>query len=264
MMERVAEKLSLENRLRQALEKDEFILHYQVKVDGASRRVSGLEALIRWRSRDLGLVPPADFIPLLEETGLIVLVGKWALGRAAYDVNNWIRQGRLVPPVAVNVSAGQLRQRNFVDLVAQAVRTIPPPARLEIEITESLLMHNLDENVRKLRALRDLGVKIAIDDFGTGHSSLAYLARLPVESLKIDRSFVKTMLSDPNTMNVVQMVISLARSMRLTVVAEGVESEAQATMLASLRCDEMQGYLFGRPLPPDEITALLPYVGFAK
>ena len=261
MMERVAEKLSLENRLRQALEKEEFILHYQLKVDAATRRVSGLEALIRWQTRDLGLVPPADFIPLLEETGLILPVGQWALQRAAHDVNNWLHQGRLAPPVAVNVSAVQLRQRNFVDVVGAAVRAIPPSARLDIEITESLLMENLDENVRRLRALRDLGVKIAIDDFGTGHSSLAYLARLPVEYLKIDRSFVKTMLNDPNTMNLVQMVISLARSMRLTVVAEGVESEPQAAMLATLQCGEMQGYLFSRPLPLSEIAALLPPLG---
>jgi EAL domain-containing protein (putative c-di-GMP-specific phosphodiesterase class I) len=163
----------------------------------------------------------------------------------------------LVPPIAVNVSPAQLHHRDFVEVVRDAVGALLAPARLDIEITESLLMQNLEENVAKLRAIRNLGVKIAIDDFGTGHSSLAYLAKLPVDFLKIDRSFVKTMLDDPNTMNVVQMVISLARSMRLTVIAEGVESEEQAGMLHSLRCDEMQGYLVSKPLPPADMVALL-------
>ena len=248
--------------LRLALEREEFVLHYQPKVDLANRRIQGLEALIRWQSPDLGLVSPADFIPLLEQTGLILPVGAWALKRAALDAKNWLQQGvHAPPPIAVNVSAVQLRQRDFVDVVRDALSALPPGARLDIEITESLLMENLEENVAKLRALRALGVKIAIDDFGTGHSSLAYLAKLPVESLKIDRSFVKTMLEDPNTMNVVQMIISLARSMRLTVVAEGVESEVQARMLHQLHCDQMQGYLFSKPLPFGDIAVMLSRIG---
>jgi diguanylate cyclase (GGDEF)-like protein/PAS domain S-box-containing protein len=264
MTERVAEKLSLENRLRQALEREEFVLHYQPKVDLASRRMIGMEALIRWQSPDVGLVPPAQFISLMEETGLILPVGQWALGRAALDATGWLQQGVVAPPIAVNVSAAQLRHRDFVEVVRDAISALPAPARLDIEITESLLMHNLDEHVAKLQAIRNLGVKIAIDDFGTGHSSLAYLAKLPVDSLKIDRSFIKTMLNDPNTMNVVQMVISLARSMRLTVVAEGVESEEQARMLHFLRCDQMQGYLVSKPLPPGDVIGMLQKTGTAS
>jgi diguanylate cyclase (GGDEF)-like protein/PAS domain S-box-containing protein len=258
MTERVAEKLSLENRLRQALEREEFVLYYQPQVELEGRRIVALEALIRWQSPDLGLVQPAEFIPMLEETGLILPVGEWTLKRAALDLNQWLQQGILVPPIAVNVSAVQMRQRDFVDVIRKALSTVPLPARLDLEITESLLMEDLEENIVKLRAVRKLGVRIAIDDFGTGYSSLAYLAKLPVESLKIDRSFVATMLDDPNTMNVIHMIISLARSMRLTVVAEGVESEEQAKMLRLLRCDQMQGFLFSRPLPAADVAAMLP------
>jgi len=255
MTERIAEKLALENKLRQALERDEFVLHYQSKVDSETRGIVGLEALIRWQSAQLGLVPPAQFIPLLEETGLILPVGVWALKRAARDRREWADAGLNPPRVAVNVSAIQLRQRDFVRTVEEVVSGAADG--IDLEITESLVMEDIEANIAKLNEMRRLDVGIAIDDFGTGYSSLAYLARLPVEKLKIDRSFVATMMRDPATMTLVQTIISLAHSLRLKVVAEGVETEEQANILRLLRCDQMQGYLFSKPLPANAMADLL-------
>ena len=257
MTERIAEKLSLENRLRQAIEKEEFVLHYQPKVDLENRGIVGVEALIRWRSPELGLVPPMKFIPLLEETGLILQVGSWALRRAALDHRSWAEQGLKPPRVAVNVSPIQLRQRDFVRDVEHAIMEGIAPVAIDLEITESLIMQDIHATIEKLILLRKLGLQVAIDDFGTGYSSLAYLARLPVETLKIDRSFVITMLEDPNTTTLVHTMITLAHSFQLKVVAEGVESEEQANMLRLLGCDQMQGYLFSKPLPVEALLALL-------
>ena len=257
MNERVAEKMELENKLRQALEKDEFVLHYQPKVDTETRSIVGVEALIRWQSPELGLVPPMKFIPLLEETGLILPVGAWALKRASLDHRNWVNQGLKAPRVAVNVSPIQLRQRDFVGIVEQAIIDGVAPTGIDLEITESLIMKDIKGNIEKLKSVRGFGVSVAIDDFGTGYSSLGYLAKLPVQTLKIDRSFIITMLNDSGAMTLVQTMISLAHSLKLKVVAEGVDAEEQANMLRLLRCDEMQGYLFSRPVPFDEMTTLL-------
>ena len=257
LTERVAERLSLENRLRLALDKDQFVLHYQPRVETQTRRIVGMEALIRWNSPDRGLVPPLDFIPLLEETGLILEVGEWALNQAVRDYSHWLEQGLRAPRVAVNVSSIQLRKPNFVKIVENAISRSAKPHGLDLEITESLLMEDIEANIGKLKALRDLGVSVAIDDFGTGYSSLGYLAKLPVQSLKIDRSFIITMLREPDTMTLVSTIISLARSLRLSVVAEGVDSEDQANYLRLTRCDEMQGYLISRPVPRESITAML-------
>jgi diguanylate cyclase (GGDEF)-like protein len=257
MNERVAEKLALETKLRQALEKDEFVLHYQPKVDTETRRIIGVEALIRWQSPELGLVPPMKFIPLMEETGLILPAGTWALKRASLDHRGWVNQGLKAPRVAVNVSPIQLRQRDFVGSVEQAIMEGVAPTGVDLEITESLIMEDIQGNIEKLKAARGLGVSIAIDDFGTGYSSLGYLAKLPVQTLKIDRSFIITMLNDPGAMTLVQTMISLAHSLGLKVVAEGVDAEDQANILRLLRCDEMQGYLFSKPVAFDEMTALL-------
>lgn len=245
MTERVAEKLALETKMRQALENEEFVLHYQPKLDISERRIVGLEALIRWHSPDLGLVPPMQFISLLEETGLILEVGAWALRRASADHRKWFEAGLRTPRVAVNVSSIQLRQRDFV------------PTGIDLEITESVVMDDIQGNIEKLTRAKALGMRIAVDDFGTGYSSLAYLARLPVHALKIDRSFVIAMLNDADTMSLVRTVIDLAHSLKLTVIAEGVDSEEQANVLRLLRCDEMQGYLLGKPLPFEETAALL-------
>jgi len=257
MNERVAETMALENKLRRAFENDEFVLHYQPKVDLETRSIVGVEALIRWQSPELGLVPPLKFIPLMEETGMILDVGAWGLKQASLDHRKWVNLGLKAPRVAVNVSAIQLRQRDFVGAVEQAIIEGVAPTGIDLEITESLIMHDIEGNIRKLKEVRALGVSIAIDDFGTGYSSLGYLAKLPVQTLKIDRSFIITMLNDPDTMTLVQTMISLAHSLRLKVVAEGVDEEEQAKMLRLLRCDQIQGYLFSRPVPFDQMTALL-------
>jgi diguanylate cyclase (GGDEF)-like protein len=264
MTAHVAEKLGLENKLRQALDNEEFILHYQPKVELETRRIVGLEALIRWQSPELGLVPPGKFIPLLEETGLILEVGSWALTRAALDHRAWVEAGLRPLRVAVNVSAIQLRQREFVNMVERAVLEGIVPVGIDLEITESLIMEDVEATIEKLKNAQALGIKMAIDDFGTGYSSLAYLAKLPVETVKIDRSFVITMLNDPDTATLVQMMITLAHSLKLTVVAEGVDSEDQAKVLRLLRCDQMQGYLFSKPLPEDELLKLLRGEGSAR
>src|SRR3989442_282142 len=234
MTERIAEKLALESKLRQALDREEFVLHYQPKFDSETNRIEGVEALIRWQSPELGLVPPMQFIPLLEETGLILEVGAWALGRAVVDHRTWTEQRLPAPRIAVNVSPIQLRQRDFVASVEEAMRLGAVPPGIDIEITESLVMEDIEANMKKLEAVRVLGVSIAIDDFGTGYSSLGYLAKLPVHSLKIDRSFIITMLKDPAIMTLVSTIISMAHSLRLKVVAEGVDAEEQAKALDRL------------------------------
>lgn len=257
MTEKIAGTLALENKLRQAMEKDEFVLYYQPKVDTLTRRIVGLEALIRWQNPELGLVSPLQFIPLMEETGMIVEVGAWALCRAVLDHNSWEGQGFAVPRVAVNLSPVQLRRSDFVDTVRLAVALGNGPPGIDLEITESLIMEDIEANIDKLQHVRELGLEIAVDDFGTGYSSLRYLAKLPVQTLKIDRSFIVTMQHEEDTMTLVATVISLAHSLRLKVVAEGVETEAQAAVLKQLQCDQLQGYLFARPLPLADITALL-------
>jgi PAS domain S-box-containing protein/diguanylate cyclase (GGDEF)-like protein len=257
MTERVAERLNLENKLRRAVEKEEFVLHYQPKVDLASGAITGVEALIRWNDPATGLVPPGHFIPLLEETGLILEVGSWALTQAVRDHSHWLGLGVPAPRIAVNVSPIQLRQRDFVETVKRAIASGASPTGIDLEITESLIMEDMAGNIAKLNAIRELGLTLFIDDFGTGYSSLGYLARLPVQSLKIDRSFVVTMLEDPNIMTLVSTIISLAHSLKLKVVAEGVDKDEQAKILRLLRCEEMQGYLFSKPVPRDEIAVML-------
>jgi EAL domain-containing protein (putative c-di-GMP-specific phosphodiesterase class I) len=217
-----------------------------------------MEALIRWKHPERGMVPPGEFIPLLEETGMILDVGRWALRRAALEHAAWCAKGRLPPRIAVNVSPAQLRRRDFVDNVKDALAPVDRAAeRIDIEITESMLMDDIQGSIDKLKALQSLGLHVALDDFGTGYSSLSYLARLPINSLKIDRSFVIQMSKGPEQMAIVSTVISLARALNLKVVAEGVETEEQASLLRLLRCDEAQGYLFGRPVPPEELEGKL-------
>jgi EAL domain-containing protein (putative c-di-GMP-specific phosphodiesterase class I) len=220
--------------------------------------LTGLEALIRWQDPELGLVSPASFIPLMEETGLILDVGRWALQRATEDHRHWTALGLQPPRVAVNVSSIQLRQRDFVDIVARAAAAFgSADVALDLEITESVIMENMEEMTRKLQALHALGVRIAMDDFGTGYSSLSCIAQLPIHTLKIDRSFVTGMVSSEYRRNIVTMIIQLAHALRLDVVAEGVDAEAQLRILEELGCDSMQGYLASKPLPAHEIAALM-------
>jgi diguanylate cyclase (GGDEF)-like protein len=247
-----SDTLALENQLREALENGEFELHYQPKVNLVSGKMTSAEGLIRWNDPRTGMVPPAQFIPILEQTGLIHEVGRWALRQAVTDYLGWLAEGLPVVRLAVNVSPLQLRDRGFIDEVRQAISIdVKAAAGLELEITESLIMENVEHSVASLRALREMGISIAIDDFGTGFSSLSYLSKFPVDTLKIDRSFVIEMTESAQGLALVSTIINLAHALKLKVVAEGVETEAQASLLRGLECDEMQGYLFSRPVPAE-------------
>ena len=250
MMETVAISVGVENRLRRALEREEFVLHYQPKVNILSGKVTGAEALIRWNDPVSGLTLPGRFIPILEETGLIHDVGRWALRKAMEDYQRWRNGGLPAVRIAVNVSALQLRNQNFVAEIQQAVSVAADAAAgLQLEITESVIMQDVNHSISSLLAIRALGVTIAIDDFGTGFSSLNYLAKIPVDTLKIDRSFVVEMISATGGLTLVSVIINLAHALKLNTVAEGVETEEQLRQLRLLGCHEMQGYLFGKPMP---------------
>ena len=243
-------RLSLENRLRQALERGEFVLHYQPKVNILSGVLTGAEALLRWNDPSTGLVPPNRFVSILEETGLIHEVGQWALQEAVAVYRRWRESGLRTMRISVNVSPAQLRNRGFVSEIERALGADPMAAAgLELEITESVIMEDVRFSIASLRAIRALGVGIAIDDFGTGFSSLSYLARLPVHTLKIDRSFIIDMTLSSEGLALVSTIVNLAHSLKLNAVAEGVETEEQFRLLRVLNCDEMQGFLFSKPLP---------------
>jgi len=256
MNNRAVVRLTLENELRRALDNREFVLHYQPKVTSAGNQLTGAEALIRWNRRSTGLVAPGRFIPVLEEIGLIREVGHWALEQAMADYLRWRRAGLPVPPIAVNVSSLQLRDRGFAAEIEQLVRVDPAAAAgLQLEITESTLMEDIGHASATLQAMREIGVGIALDDFGTGFSSLSYLAKLPLNVLKIDRSFIHEMTLTPEGLSLVSSMISLAHTLGLKVVAEGVETEEQSRLLRLLRCDEMQGFLYSKPVPATDFES---------
>jgi EAL domain-containing protein (putative c-di-GMP-specific phosphodiesterase class I) len=252
------ERLELESDLRHAVERGEFFLHYQPKVEIASGLITGVEALLRWKHPLRGLVPPLDFIPLAEETGLIVPIGEWVLATACARTKAW--QGRGLPKlsVAVNLSA-----RQFADtmLLAKLTRIIHDsgldPSLLELEITESVVMSNGESAVGVLEKLKSIGVQIAIDDFGTGYSSLAYLKRFPIDILKVDRSFIRDIPTDSGDKKITRAIIAMAHSLRLKVVAEGVETAEQLEFLGSQSCDAVQGYFLYRPLQEEELADVL-------
>ncbi len=246
------------NELRRAVDDEQFRLHYQPKINSRDGRIVGVEALIRWNHPKCGTVSPAQFIPLLEESGLILEVGSWVLRQAAADFLSWTELGLAPLRIAVNVSPCQLKDRNFMNDLEKALRVGRlGQAGIDIEITEGVLMDDLEGSIRKLSAVRELGVRVAIDDFGTGYSSLRYLARLPIDTLKIDRSFVSMVTENPNDLAIVSAIIVLAHGLNLDVVAEGVETEEQRKFLRLLRCDQMQGYLFSRPVPKDAVEEML-------
>jgi len=252
---RVAEQVELESRLRRAVDQREIFFHFQPKVDMESKQIVGLEALMRWRGPDNQLVSPMRFVPVLEETGLILDAGRQAIEVAAALYREWRAKGIKAPRIAVNVSALQLRQRSFVDDVIAAFGGAD--SGVDLEITESLLMEDIEESIRKLGAIKETGACIALDDFGTGHSSLAYLSRLPIDTVKIDRSFIRSMTENADATSIVSTIISLAKALRHKVVAEGVETEEQARLLRLLRCDQMQGYLFSPPVDKEKVEVLL-------
>ncbi len=260
MSAEIAERLSLEAQIRAALARGEFELHYQPKVHLASGRVVGAEALIRWPHPRHGAIAPGRFVPVAEESGLIAEIGRWVMGEAAAQAARWHAEGVGVGHVAVNIAGPQVWRGDFLDHIESLLRRHRlDPALLQVEITETLIMREgtRDETVSRLEALRDLGLKLAIDDFGTGYSSLARLKRLPVASLKIDQSFVRGVVDDPNDAAIVRAIIAMARTLGLVTVAEGVETAAQREWLRREGCDLGQGYLFGRALPADAFARLV-------
>ncbi|MDA3900979.1 MAG: EAL domain-containing protein [Spirochaetes bacterium] len=246
----VTHKLTMENQLRQAINNEEFVLYYQPKVNLADNKVTSAEALIRWNKPDSKLIPPIKFIPILEETGLIHEVGRWALHKAVNDFLLWREAGLAAVRIAVNVSPLQLRNPGFIEEIKQVIALGSDAAHgLELEITEGLIMENIKHSIATLKVFQAMGITIAIDDFGTGFSSLSYLTRLPVNTLKIDQTFINEMTVGPESLSLVSTIIDLAHSMSLKVVAEGVETQEQYNLLHLLRCEEMQGYLFSKPVP---------------
>jgi diguanylate cyclase (GGDEF)-like protein len=257
MNEEATRFFHLEQQLRRALDAGQLLLHYQPMVDMRERAVCGMEALVRWQHSEQGLMSPGVFIPVAEETGLIVPLGEWVLGEALRQNRRWQEAGFLPVPVAVNLSPRQFRQKGLVDIVRRMLADTGQPARLlELEITESSLMQDIDEAMVKLRQLSAMGVRLVIDDFGTGYSSLNYLKRLPVNKLKIDRSFVRDLGVDWDDGAIVSVIVGLAQALNLETVAEGVETGVQFDMLRNYGCDCFQGYLFSRPQPPDQTDAL--------
>ncbi|MEY4592512.1 MAG: hypothetical protein RIR18_1407 [Pseudomonadota bacterium] len=244
-------RMNLEQKLRQAVARGEFSLHFQPQMQAVTQRPVGVEALIRWETKDQGFIPPGIFIPVAEEMGLISGIGNWVLREACRQMQDWRLAGLPDMVMAVNVSARQLRQRDFAESVQDALADSGLPARLlELEITESVLMENPQESVVTLNCLRDMGVSLAIDDFGTGYSSLTYLKLLPIHNLKIDQSFVADLGHDLNDRAIAFGTIALAHTLGLKVIAEGVETQEQFALLQGNACDTVQGYLFSRPLPP--------------
>ncbi|MBA3320197.1 MAG: EAL domain-containing protein [Pyrinomonadaceae bacterium] len=252
MSAQALQHLALENSLRQALGREEFMLHYQPQVCIPTGRIVGMEALVRWQHPERGLVSPGAFIPVAENSGLIVPLGEWILRTACSQNMKWQETGMAPLRVSVNLSPRQFRQPNLVEMVDQTLReTGMAPQFLELEITETSMMRNVESAIQTLRGLQALGVQIAIDDFGTGYSSLSYLKNFPISTLKIDQSFVRDAVTDRADAAIVKTIIALGHSLELTVKAEGVETEEQLEFLRRLECDEMQGYLFSKPLPPE-------------
>jgi len=254
------QRLALETSLRRALEREEFVLHYQPKVDLVSGKIIGMEALLRWQSPERGLVLPNEFIGLLEETGLMLAVGEWVLRSACKQGALWVQSGFSAVRIAVNLSALQFRQADLAGMVQRVCNETGLDlglGTLELELTESLIMKNADEATVTLNKLHEMGVNLAIDDFGTGYSSLSYLKRFPISTLKIDQSFICELEDNQDDVAIVTAIVALGHSLGLKVIAEGVETFEQLHALREMKCDEMQGYLFSRPVPVSEMTSLL-------
>ncbi|WP_223425139.1 putative bifunctional diguanylate cyclase/phosphodiesterase [Alcanivorax limicola] len=252
------EQLALETSLRKAIFKNEFVVHYQPKMDLATDRITSVEALVRWQHPTMGLLPPKDFIPLAEETGLISAIGELVLERSCRQAVQWHRQGFADVCISVNLSAHQFRKGNVLEIVDRVLQTTELPAHLlELELTESLIMEDLDKNIALLQSLRKRGVELSLDDFGTGYSSLSYLKRFPIDTLKIDRSFITELDQSPDDAAITRAIIDMAHSLNLRVVAEGVETDSHLRILRSMGCDSIQGYLISKPVPEAELLQLL-------
>lgn len=250
-------RLSFENNLRYALDRGEFQMYYQPKLDINTRKIIGMEGLIRWLHPEMGMVSPAQFIPVAEDTGLIVPIGEWILYTACHESKVWIDRGFDLN-LSVNLSARQFQQPDLAESIITIVKAAEfDPKRLDLEVTESVIMKNAESAIQTLGKLRDANIKISIDDFGTGYSSLGYLKRLPIDILKIDKSFIDDVTTNENDAALVVAIITLAHNLNLRVVAEGVETEDQLKFLQDLKCDEWQGYLFSKPVPAEEFGKLL-------
>lgn len=258
MQIRLENRVALENALRQSIDQQQLQLHYQIQVDETDR-VTGLEALLRWAHPEWGLMPPAQFIPLAEESGLIVPIGYWTLETACRQLARWqSNSARRELTIAVNVSARQFRQADFVDQVRNTLnRTGADPRRLKLELTESTILEDIETAIARMHELRSLGISFSMDDFGTGYSSLQYLKRLPLDQIKIDQSFVRDILSDANDLVIIQTIIVMGHALGLQVIAEGVESREQRDLLLANECRAFQGYLFGKPTPLDSLEPTL-------
>ncbi len=258
MSDEIQRRVLLESRLKHAFERSELALHYQPKIEIRSGRLMGWEALLRWQSPELGEVRPEEFIPVAEQSGLILPIGEWVLREACRQTRAWQDLGLAAGTMAVNLSMRQFRQKDLTEQIRAVLRdTGLEPGGLELELTESSIMDNLGSAAIVLAELEELGIRIAVDDFGTGHSSLSYLKTFSIHCLKIDRSFIRDIPGDENDTAIVQTIIALAGSLGLTVIAEGVETDAQLDYLRDKQCDQAQGYLFSRPLPPDECLGLM-------
>jgi EAL domain-containing protein (putative c-di-GMP-specific phosphodiesterase class I) len=252
------ERMTLETQLRHALDRNEFTLHYQAKVDFKTGRINGVEALLRWQNAELGSVSPIRFIPVAEETGLIIPIGRWVLRTACAQNVAWQRQG--LPPicVAVNLSMRQFADPDLLtDITAALKDTGMAPEQLELELTESMVMQNIERTVKLLTAIKNMGVRLAIDDFGTGYSSLAQIKRFPLDTLKVDRSFIRELQHHGEDQAITEAIIAMGKTLSLTVVAEGVETPEQEQFLRAHACDEMQGYYFSKPVAPEDFASLL-------
>ena len=252
------ERMRMEKDLKKAVEADEFVVHYQPQVDIRSGRIVGVEALLRWQHPEKGLILPGDFIALAEDTGLIIPIGELVLRTACRQAKAWQLEGFPPMRLAVNLSARQISQKSLVETIASVLaETGLNPSLLELEITESTAMQDMDFSINVLKQFREMGMNIAIDDFGTGYSSLNYLRRFPLTTLKIDRSFVRDVLTDVGDAAIVATIIVLAQNMKLKVIIEGVETEKQMAFFSQQECFEMQGYLFSQPVPADQIAVFM-------
>jgi EAL domain-containing protein (putative c-di-GMP-specific phosphodiesterase class I) len=256
--QKLTEKIEIQSELRKAIERNEFVLYYQAQMDLESKKVVGFEALIRWNHPTRGLVFPDEFIALAEETGLIIPIGKWVLHTACKQLKQWEEEGYTDIRMAVNLSARQFKDKEIIKLVYDVIeQTGINPNRLELEITETIALDDFDYTIATIQELKKIGVHFSLDDFGTGYSSMNYLKRLPVSNLKIDKSFLDTVMEDPSDQKIIQTIITLARNLDLFVIAEGVENSEQEFFLKAANCDKAQGYLYSKPVPKDMAVQFL-------
>lgn len=256
--EKLMEKIQTQSELRKAIENDEFMVYYQPQVDLQTDRIVGFEALIRWNHPDKGIIPPGEFIYLAEETGLIVPIGTWVLQEACNQLKQWEDKGYTNLIMAVNISVRQFKDQDFVQMVKTVIEeTGVNPNCLELEITETIALQDIEYTISIIQKLKEMGVAFSLDDFGTGYSSMNYLKRLPVNNLKIDKSFLDTIMDNRSDQNIVKTIISLAQTLDLAVIAEGVEKDEQGLFLKNAKCNKAQGYLYSKPLPKEEAEELL-------